>query len=118
LELCYKELADRDLPDTWFTSYIQNNEFRLFEVVRQSSSCKPMVIVHMLLIQNDLTWQVYVADHLVPTQSLIIKDIPPRVSRNCLPDLLSTVFKANIALGTMRKDLLFWHMQGRESFCQ
>ena len=115
MELCYKELADRDLPDTWFTSYIQNNEFRLFEVVRQSSSCKPMVIVRMLLIQNDLTWQVYVADHLVPTQSLIIKDIPPEI----VYQIYSAQFLRPIyALGTMRKDLLFWHMQGRESFCQ
>ena len=70
------------------------------QVRRQGNFHKPMVIVSMLLIQDNLTWKVYVADSLVPSQSLILKDIPTRVSRNSLPDLLSTVVKANICTGS------------------
>jgi len=132
LELCYKELADKELPDTWFTSYVANKELRLFEVVRQSSFRKPMVIVRMLLIQDNLTWQVYVADHLVPSQSLILKDAPLRVSRDSLPDLLNTVAKANVCTGSYEQRYIilaharkgkFLSMSGKtvayldESFC-
>ena len=100
MELCYEELTKKDLPDTWFTSYVANEELRLFEVRRQGNFHKPMVIVRMLLIQDNLIWKVYVADSLVPSQSLILKDVPTRVSRNSLPDLLSTVAKANICTGS------------------
>jgi len=112
LELCYKELADKELPDTWFTSYVASKELRLFEVVRHSSFGKPMVIVRMLLIQDNLT---LCSRSLDP---LSVFDAPPRVSRDSLTDLLNTVAKANVYTGAMSKDILFWHMLGRGSFCQ
>ena len=92
-------MAISDLPESWYRSYVADSELRFFEVVRQTNFHIPMVVVRMLLIQNNLTWQVYVAGHLVPSQSLLLKDFPPIVSRNSLPELINIISNASICTG-------------------
>ena len=62
-------LAMKGLPDGWFFSYSNESlevELRIFEIFRQVS-IKSMVILWLLLIKHDLTWEVYLAGHTVPS---------------------------------------------------
>ena len=58
-----------------------------------------MVVLRLLLIHKDLTWQVYIADNPVPSQCQILKDFPPRVSSEFVSNLIDTILGSNICSG-------------------
>ena len=68
---CHRTVVAKGLPINWFLSYVPYSELRCFEVVRQNYH-KSIVILRILLISSDLTWQVYIAKHLVPSESVLL----------------------------------------------
>ena len=58
-----------------------------------------MSVLRLLLVRSDLTWQVYVADNLVPLDCVVLKDFPPTLSRNFMSNVVSTISAANICVG-------------------
>ena len=70
----------------------------MFEVVRQNYH-KPMVILRLLLINSDLTWQVHVAEHLVPSESPLLKDFPSTATGDITTSIIFTVSAATVCLG-------------------
>ena len=102
----------------WYTSYEANSELRYFQVVRQTDFHRTMVVLRLLLIHNSLSWG-YIADHLVPSQCIVLKDFPHRVSSEFVNNLIETISVSNIyAMEIMKRDLLPWLMLGRGSFYQ
>lgn len=99
MESCHRAVVAKGLPFTWYTSYEADSELRCFQVVRQTNFHRPMVVLRLLLIHNDLTWKVYLADHSVPSQCLVLKDFPPRVSSKFVSDLIDTISVSNICSG-------------------
>ena len=59
-----------------------------------------MVILRLLLIKHDLTWEVYLADHTVPHQCAILSHFPPSINNETsLLNLLGAVSSASICQG-------------------
>lgn len=98
MDSCHRTVVAKGLPINWFLSYVPNSELRCFEVVRQNYH-KPIVILRLLLISSDLTWQVYVAEHLVPSESVLLKDFPSTVTGDIATNIIFTLSEANICLG-------------------
>ena len=76
-------LATKGIPDGWYFSYSNESpevELRIFEIFRQVLH-KPMVILRLLLIKHDLTWEVYLADHTVPRHCAIFSHFPPSITK-------------------------------------
>ena len=65
-----------------------------------------MVVMRLLLIHNNLTWQVYIADHLVPSQCLVLKGFPARVSSEFVNDLIDTISVSNICSGNYEEKFI------------
>ena len=58
-----------------------------------------MTVLHLLLVNIDLTWQVYVGKHLVPTHSEILKDLPPIMTAELVVNTIHVISTANICSG-------------------
>ena len=52
-----------------------------------ASHAPPMMFSRMLLIDEEFTWQVYAADHLVPMENEILNSYPEKLSPARLPKL-------------------------------
>lgn len=88
------------LPEGWFFSHIKSpqEELRIFETFRQFH-LKPLVILRLLLIKQDLTWEVYVVDHAVPHQCTILDHFSSSTNNENLLDLINTVSSASVCEG-------------------
>ena len=75
-----------------------NHLNRIFENFGQFH-LKSLVILRLLLIKEDLTWEAYVADHAVPHQCAILDQFPSSLKNESLISLLNTVHSANICRG-------------------
>ena len=98
-------LAVKGLPDGWFLSYSNESpeaELRIFETFRQVFH-KPMVILRLLIIKRDLTWEVYLADHTVPHQCAILSEFPPSINNETLLKLIGAVSSASICQGNVEE---------------
>jgi len=52
---------------------VHTMKFSAFKyVARQHSKSPSLAIVRMFLIKEDLSWQVYVGEHLIPTQNDVL----------------------------------------------
>lgn len=94
-------LAVKGLPDGWFLNYSDESpevELRIFETFRQVYH-KPMVILRLLLIKHDLTWEVYVGDHTVPPWCAILSNFPPLLNGETLLNLIGAVSSVSICRG-------------------
>jgi len=88
------------LPEGWFFSQSTSPqvELKIFETFRQFH-LKPLIILRLLLIRQDLSWEVYVADHAVPHQCGIISQFPSSVNSESLLNLINAVSSASICQG-------------------
>ena len=99
MQACFQViLNDCKLPERWYKIYAENIELRCFEVVRQEFH-KPMSVLRLLLVKNDLTWQVYVAENMVPSDCAVLKSFPPTLNREFVPNMVSTICATNICVG-------------------
>ena len=76
----------------------RNFELRCFEVVRQEFH-KPMSVLRLLLVMSDLTWQVYVADSLVPSDCVVLQDFRTTLSREFVSNVVSRISTSNRCVG-------------------
>ena len=90
------------MPDGWYFSYSNESELRIFEIFRQVLH-KPMVILRLLLIKHDLTWEVYLADHTVPRHCAIFSHFPPSITNDILLSLIGAVSSASICQGNFEE---------------
>ena len=74
--------------------------------MRLTSFHRPMVVMRLLLIHNNLTWQVYIADHLVPSQCLVLKGFPARVSSKFVNDQIDIISVSNICSGNYEEKFI------------
>ena len=100
-------MALNELPDGWFFSYNQSPqaEFRIFETFHQFH-LQPLVILRLLLIKEDLTWEAHVADYAVPHQCAILDRFPSSLNNESLISLLNAGSSANIFQGNLQIDTL------------
>ena len=95
----------KGLLNGWFLNYNNDSfeaEFRIFEAFRQHFR-KPLVILRLLIIKLDLTWQVYLADHIVSHQCAIFSDFPRSINNETILDLIGAVSSAKICQGTFEE---------------
>ncbi|XP_065915629.1 uncharacterized protein [Dysidea avara] len=97
LDSCAQLLALNGLPEGWFFSYTQV-ELRIFETFSQCH-LKPLIILRLLLIKEDLTWEVHVADHAVPYQCAILDQFPSSMNNESLLSLIGAVSSASVCQG-------------------
>ena len=99
MDSCHEAVVAKGLPDNWYLNYVSNSELRCFEVVRQPSPHKPMTVLRLLLVNTDLTWQIYVGGHLVPTQSEILNNLPLMMTPELVVNTIYAISTANICAG-------------------
>lgn len=58
------DIITKDLPSGWYVNYVADKELQYFQVVRQQLNT-PMVVLRLFLINRDLSYQIYIAGHLV-----------------------------------------------------
>ena len=73
-------------------------ELRIFETFSQCH-LKPLIILRLLLIKEDLTWEVHVADHAVPYQCAILDQFPSSMNNESLLSLIGAVSSASVCQG-------------------
>jgi len=73
-------------------------DLRIFETFPQFHH-KPLVILRLLLIKQDLTWGVYVTDHAVPHQCSILNQFPSTLDKEILLNLINAVSSASVCQG-------------------
>ena len=96
MQACFQVILDDcKLPERWYKIYTENIELRCFEVVRQEFH-KPMSVLHLLLVKNDLTWQ---AENMVPSDCAVLKSFPPTLNREFVPNMVSTICATNTCVG-------------------
>lgn len=64
-----------------------------------ASHTPPMMFSRMLLIDEEFTWQVYAADHLVPMENEILNSYPEKLSPAMLPKLIQKLDEVNLCQG-------------------
>ena len=69
------------------------------QITRQHSRIPPLAIVRTLLIKEDLRWQVYVGEHLVPAENGVLMSFPERLNTMSISTAISTLQNANICTG-------------------
>lgn len=67
------------------------------KIKEQTSSSYPLVITHSVVVDQDLTWKVYVHGHQVNPQCL--SHIPAQLQAGMLQQLLSTIDRLNVCAG-------------------
>ena len=69
------------------------------QVTRQHSRVPPLAFVRTLLIKEDLQWQVYVEEHLVPAENGVLVSFSERLDTTSISTAISTLQNANICRG-------------------
>ena len=93
-----KYLAGSKLLCGWCVNYT-SEEIQLFQITRQYSRSPPLAIVRTLLVQKDLSWKVYVGEHLISAESAVLMPFPERLGVASISTILSTLQSANICTG-------------------
>ena len=65
LQLFHNVFKSATLPDGWYFRCTDKDEIQCFYVTRQSIDAAPMVMSRILIINKNLSWVVYINNHLI-----------------------------------------------------
>ena len=63
----------------------------------------PIIILHLLLIRSDLTWQLHTVNHLVPIKCSALSQYPSVLSDKTTLNLIRAIDESNICTGNFDK---------------
>ena len=87
------------LPDGWYFRCNDKDEIQCFCVTRQSVDAAPMVISRILIITRNLSWLVYVDNHLLAPSNDVLSAFPPTLNTNVLLSLINCLHTSNVCSG-------------------
>ena len=79
-------------------NYVADRELQCFQVVRQQFNTS-MVVLRLILINRDLTYQIYIAGHLVSQQCSILSKLPTIVTADAVLHMINAIHAAYICVG-------------------
>ena len=106
LEGIYNKLSVSCLPDGWYCSSVINDEIQCFQTTRQPPNLPPVIISRLLLIQRDLTWKVYVSDHLVSMNNEILAQYDSIISSEVILPLIHSLNDAFLCPGNFESHII------------
>ena len=115
LEVIQQTVTAKDLPSGWYMNYIPDKELQYFQVVRQELHA-PMVVLRLFLINKDLQYQIYIARHLVPSQSSVLSKLPSTVSADAAVHMINAICTANICVGNFDDQFIDLAHMKKEKF--
>ena len=98
-----KYLAGSKLLCGWCVNYT-SEEIQLFQITRQYSRSPPLAIVRTLLVQKDLSWKVYVGEHLAAQVSTYTLHYLIYTFMKVLSESVADAFVTLRTLGNMEVD--------------
>ena len=87
------------LPDGWYFKCTDEEEIQCFHVARQFNDAAPMIISRILIIKRNLSWLVYVYNHMIPPSNDVLSAFPPALNTSVFLSLVETLHTSNICLG-------------------
>ena len=87
------------LPDGWYFKCTDEEEVQCFHVAQQFNDAAPMIISRILIIKRNLSWLVYVDNHIIPPSNDVLSAFPPALNTSVFLSLIETLHTSNICLG-------------------
>lgn len=96
-------LSTKDLPEGWIINRINDSqEMQCIKLQRQQLHT-PIIILHLLLIHSDLTWEVHTINHLVSNNCSVLKQYPSVLTDETVLSLVYAIDESIICRGNSDK---------------
>lgn len=94
---------NKDLPDGWIIyKYKDLDEIHCIKLKRQQLHT-PTIVLHLLLIHSNLTWEVHTIHHLVSSNCTILNQHPSVLTDNAALSLIHTIDQSKVCRGNCDK---------------
>lgn len=99
----YAWLSTKDLPQGWIVNkFSDSEEIQCIKLQRQQLHM-PTVILHLLLIHSNLTWEVHTINRLVSNTCSVLNQYPSMLTDKTALSLIHAINESNICTGNFDK---------------
>lgn len=106
-----------DLPDGWIVHQFNEDleEIQCIKLQRQKLYT-PVIILHLLLIHSDLTWEVRTANHLVSSNTCVLSQFTSQITNESIISLIRAIDSSNFCTGNFDEHFIALAKQKKGKF--
>ena len=101
----YTKLPTTTLPSGWIIHKFNEDEIQCIQLIQQHIGT-PVMLFHLLTIQNDLTWKLHTANHSVSLESPALCQLPLHLTPDSAQRVIELIDSSNFCIGNSEEKFI------------
>ena len=111
----FANLSAATLPKGWIVNKFNEDEIQCIKLQQQRLGT-PVVIFHLFIIRNDLTWELHTANHLISSECSVLWQQPSHLATESARRLIQLIDNSNYCIGNTDEQLIELAKKGKGKF--